>query len=150
MKFIIKDWIGKICFEGKEFDTFEEGDAYIDNFIDGELLNVDDLDDKERSEIRGEYYVTFDHYEVLDEVNYFDQAEAAYTVCVLWHGGQSSLLYELQCRIDFKPGHGWSESDIEKNSEFYPEFFDSDGKPDEKKLELFVEELEHYFDNREE
>ncbi len=88
-------------------------------------------------------------YKILDIDNYFEQAEACYTVCILWHGGQNSLLYELQCRIDFKPGHSWSETKVENENEFYGMFEDWVKNKEENKLELFVEELEHYFENRE-
>ncbi len=137
MIYVIKDWAGNTCFNGERFKSFDDAEEYLSIELD-EKYDTD----------RGEYEITFDRYEVLDTEEYFDQAEAAYTVCVLWHGGQASLLYELQCRIDFIPGMAWSESEVEENNYHYPEFF-KDGKPDESKLELFVEELEHYFEERE-
>jgi hypothetical protein len=53
----------------------------------------------------------------------FDLVEACYTYTVLWHGGQWSDLYALQCEIgqSFKPRIGWLESQVEEENEFYPE-----------------------------
>lgn len=84
------------------------------------------------------------NYQLLDTEYYFDQAEAVYTFCVLNHEGMSSNKYSiLSSRLNFEPGCGWSESDVEENNEFYGEV----ETWDDDKLELFVEELEHYFEN---
>lgn len=45
-KFVIKDWTGKVLFNGKSFNTFEDGWDYI-------YINVPAVDE----EIFGEYYV---------------------------------------------------------------------------------------------
>lgn len=83
-------------------------------------------------------------YTLLDVDNYFDQAEAVYAFCVLNHEGQNSVKYSVGCSLDFKPGHGWSESDVEQNNEFYSEV----ETWNDNQLEKFVEELDHYFENR--
>jgi hypothetical protein len=84
-------------------------------------------------------------YTLLDTDNYFDQAEAVYTFCVLNHEGQNSVKYSvLSARLDFKPGHFWSESQVEQENDFYSEV--SSWSDDE--LETFCNELDHYFENR--
>ena len=57
----------------------------------------------------------------MDHCEIFELVEACYTYAVLWHGGQYSDLYALQCEIgqDFSPGMGWSESQVEEENEFY-------------------------------
>jgi len=83
-------------------------------------------------------------YQLLDVENYFDQAEAVYTFCVLNHEGQNSIKYSVFSSMGFSGGHGWKESDVEKNNEFYPEV--STWSDDQ--LQLFSEELDDYFENR--
>lgn len=116
-------------------DRIHQIDEYIINYNYG--LNYIGLEEIIKDDILP--------YQILDVDNYFEQAEACYTVCVLNHEGQNSKKYELQCRIDFKPGHSWSESDVENENEHYAEF----EAMDDSQLERFVEELEHYFENRE-
>ena len=59
----------------------------------------------------------------MDACEIFDLVEACYTFAVLWHGGQASDLYALQCEIgqEFSPGMGWSESQVEEENQFYSE-----------------------------
>jgi len=136
MKFIIKDWNGKVLESHGEFSSFDDAEEKLSEFL-GDKYETD----------RQEYYIGFKFYEILDTENYFEQAEAFYTVCILWHGGQSSKLYELSCRIDFRPGHSWNESDVENENEFFGMF--QDKKDDLAFMEQFVEELEHYFEDEE-
>lgn len=85
-------------------------------------------------------------YQLLDTENYFEQAEALHTVLTLWHEGQWSKKYELLCRSQFKPGHSWSESDVEENNEFYPiieQYSDND-------LEILMNEIKIYLEENEE
>ena len=42
-------------------------------------------------------------HEVTTE-NYFDTADGLYWFCVHFHSGQSSVLYRVQCQLEFKPG----------------------------------------------
>jgi hypothetical protein len=53
----------------------------------------------------------------IDNDNYFDIAEALHAVLILWHDGQYG--YEVLCKSKFKPGMGWSESDVEESNEFF-------------------------------
>lgn len=55
----------------------------------------------------------------VNEENYFDVAEALHAVLTLWHDGGRG--YELLCRSEFKPGHGWSESRVEEENEYFAE-----------------------------
>lgn len=85
-------------------------------------------------------------YTLLNTDDYFDQAEAVYTFCVLNHEGQNSTKYSIfSAQLDFSPGQGWNESDVEENNPWYPEvetWSDAD-------LEKFVEEVDHFFENKE-
>ncbi len=83
-------------------------------------------------------------YQLLDAENFFDQAEAVYTFCILNHEGMFSTKYKVSCRLDFKPGHGWSESQVELDNIFYPEV----SQWSDSELEKFADELDHYFENR--
>lgn len=49
-KFIIKDWTGKVCFFGKEFECFEEAWDFIYDFYK-------DLSEHDFNEQMGEYFV---------------------------------------------------------------------------------------------
>lgn len=44
--FIIVDWINNICFNGKEFKTFDDGEEFLCEFL-GDNYETD----------RGEYYI---------------------------------------------------------------------------------------------
>ena len=59
----------------------------------------------------------------MDSCEIFELTEALYTFCILWHSGQYSDLYALQCDIGshFSPGMGFSESYVEENNSFYSE-----------------------------
>lgn len=75
--------------------------------------------------------------------NYFDVAQALYWICVDWHGGQSSVLYRVQCQLDYTPscmecgtkGHGDECAD-----EIY-EYLNVLGTSDYGKLESECERL---------
>ncbi len=49
-KFIIEDWAGNICFNGRKFKTFEDAWGFLYDFYR-------DLPDHEFDEQMGEYYV---------------------------------------------------------------------------------------------
>jgi len=56
MKYIIRDWTGKVCFHGIEFNSFEDGYDWLTLKI--EELYPDTVENDERlSEEIGEYYV---------------------------------------------------------------------------------------------
>ena len=66
----------------------------------------------------------------LEKHEIFDLVEALYTFAILHHGGISSDLYSLQCEIGqiYKAGHGFSESDIEENNQYYPEITEDNAR----------------------
>jgi hypothetical protein len=83
-------------------------------------------------------------YELLDTENYFDQAEAVYTFCVLHHEGQASTKYSIfSSQIPFTPGMAWRESDVEENNEFYPTV----STWSDSELQQFADELNAYFES---
>jgi hypothetical protein len=46
MNWIIKDWMGNDCFDGQLFGSFEDGEEFLNEYLDGNY----ELD-------RGEYYI---------------------------------------------------------------------------------------------
>lgn len=58
----ITDWTGRICFNGKTFETIEEADDYITEQL--HKLHPT-LTDEQFDEIRGEFYPTFTYAEPL-------------------------------------------------------------------------------------
>jgi hypothetical protein len=54
MKYHVIDWAGNICLHGKEFDSFEEADEALSEFIEGTLGAVSEDNYYEE---RGEYYI---------------------------------------------------------------------------------------------
>ena len=50
VRYIIKDWTGKVCFHGKEFDDFETAWGYLRDMY----ANLDEAD---FDEALGEYFV---------------------------------------------------------------------------------------------
>lgn len=57
----------------------------------------------------------------VNEDNYFEVAEAIHCFCTLNHSGQTSELYSILSRSEFKPGAAWSETQVEQENYFYPE-----------------------------
>lgn len=82
---------------------------------------------------------------LLDEENYFDQAEALHTVLSLYHEGQWSKKYELLCRSQFKPGRAWREDNVIKDNWFYNEIVEYN----DAELEQLMNELEKFLDEKE-
>lgn len=66
----------------------------------------------------------------LEKCEIWDLTEALYTYCILWHDGQYSDLYSLQCEIGqhFRPGMGFSESTVETENEFYNEITEENAR----------------------
>lgn len=81
--------------------------------------------------------------------NYFDIAEALHTVLTLWHDGKHG--YVVLCKSQFKPGPGWSESDVERENEYFYDIEamvkDNQGYDDIEKL---MDELNDFINDLEE
>ena len=48
----------------------------------------------------------------VNEENYFDIVEVLHSLLTQWHDGRRG--YEILCKSQFRPGMGWSESDVEE------------------------------------
>ncbi len=79
----------------------------------------------------------------MEKHEIFELVEALYTFAVLNHGGMWSDLYSLQCQIgqQFNPGHGYSESQVELENEFYHEIT-------EDNIQGVWNRVEYYLENR--
>lgn len=53
MKYIIKDWAGNVCFDGKQFDDADDAFSYIESHIP----NASEMDDEQLSTELNEYIV---------------------------------------------------------------------------------------------
>lgn len=42
----------------------------------------------------------------ITEENYYSAAAALYWFCVNYHSGQDSVLYRIQCQLDYHPAMG--------------------------------------------
>ena len=78
----------------------------------------------------------------IDSENFFDVAEAIHCFCSLNHEGQSSDLYSILSRSEFRPGPMWSESVVEIENCFYNELT-------EKNVPHYFEALNNFFDSLE-
>lgn len=84
----------------------------------------------------------------VTEDNYFDIAEALHAVLTVWHDGGRG--YALLCRSQFKPGMGWSESNVEEENEYYAEIEELYEKGTNfEAMEYLLDEIDAFLDNRE-
>ncbi len=56
MKYLIRDWACNTMFDGKEFDSFEDADLFLNQFICNTYPDTVDNDDR-YSEEYGEYFI---------------------------------------------------------------------------------------------
>lgn len=76
----------------------------------------------------------------VNEENFMDAVEALYTWLILNHEGQGSEKYELQCRMNYNPGMGFSESRVEAENYFYGEINEDNYLQIFEEIMLFMEE----------
>jgi hypothetical protein len=78
----------------------------------------------------------------INTENFFDVAEAIHCFCTLNHGGQTSELYSILSRSEFKPGPLWSESNVELENDFYSELT-------EENVSAYFDALNEFFESDE-
>lgn len=88
----------------------------------------------------------------INEDNYFEIGEALHTVLTLWHDGGRG--YELLCRSQYRPGLGYSESEVEENNEYFAEIenllTDENGKfTSYDEIEKLMDKLDEYLEGNE-
>ena len=78
---------------------------------------------------------------LMDKCDIFELVEALYTYCILWHGGQASELYALQCEISnhYSPGIGFSESDVENENMYYHDINEDNARHIWNRVEYVLE-----------
>jgi hypothetical protein len=84
----------------------------------------------------------------INEDNFFEIAEALHTVLILWHGGQYSQTYATLCQSKFSPGPCWSESDVEKENEFFSQIETMAEQKNYDGLENLMNRINEFVDNR--
>ena len=55
--YIIKDWAGNVCFDGKTFNTFEDASGYLSEWIESTYPETIVDEDRFYEEF-GEYFIT--------------------------------------------------------------------------------------------
>jgi len=56
MKYIIQDWAGNVCFQGKTFSSFEVADDFLTAWIERTYPDTAESDERFHEE-RGEYFI---------------------------------------------------------------------------------------------